>query len=132
MVIRRSSTAAASMPSASPGWSKIAGGPNVPCGADTGSWSLPAAGTRSSFTTCREAAGGGSDEPLPTLNHVPASSAAIDPGPVAVGTWSGGRFMRFGEPLDDERFLALIAPDNAISTVITADVYGSGEADSML
>ncbi|MBV9838219.1 MAG: aldo/keto reductase [Solirubrobacterales bacterium] len=56
----------------------------------------------------------------------------IDPGPLAVGTWSGGRFMRFGQPLDDERFLALIAPDDAIRTVITADVYGSGEADRML
>ncbi|MGI8410910.1 MAG: aldo/keto reductase [Solirubrobacteraceae bacterium] len=57
---------------------------------------------------------------------------AIDPGPAAVGTWSGGRFMRFGEPLEDERFVSLIAPDDAIRTVITADVYGSGEADRML
>jgi aryl-alcohol dehydrogenase-like predicted oxidoreductase len=56
----------------------------------------------------------------------------VDPGPVAVGTWSGGRFMRFGEPLDDERFLALIAPDESIRTVMTADVYGAGEADRML
>jgi aryl-alcohol dehydrogenase-like predicted oxidoreductase len=40
--------------------------------------------------------------------------------------------MRFGEPLDDERFLALIAPDESIRTLITADVYGMGEADSML
>ena len=56
----------------------------------------------------------------------------LDPGPVAIGTWSGGRFMRFGDPLDDERFLALITPDDAIHTVITADVYGEGEADRML
>ena len=56
----------------------------------------------------------------------------IDPGPAAIGTWSGGRFMRFGEPLDDERFLALITPDESIRTVITADVYGEGEADRML
>ncbi|MDQ6606539.1 MAG: aldo/keto reductase [Actinomycetota bacterium] len=56
----------------------------------------------------------------------------IDPGPVAVGTWSGGRFMRFGEPLDDERLPAAIAPGGSIRTVITADVYGAGEADSML
>ena len=55
-----------------------------------------------------------------------------DPGPVAVGTWSGGRFMRFGEPLDDERFLSLIAPGERIATILTADVYGEGEADSML
>jgi aryl-alcohol dehydrogenase-like predicted oxidoreductase len=50
----------------------------------------------------------------------------------AVGTWSGGRFMHFGEPLDDDRFLALITPDEAIPTVLTADVYGTGEADAML
>lgn len=40
--------------------------------------------------------------------------------------------MRFGEPLDDERFISLITPDEAIPTVITADVYGTGEADTML
>ncbi len=40
--------------------------------------------------------------------------------------------MRFGQPLDDERYLALIAPDEQIHTVITADVYGTGDADSML
>jgi aryl-alcohol dehydrogenase-like predicted oxidoreductase len=40
--------------------------------------------------------------------------------------------MRFGEPLDDERFARLITPDQAIPTVITADVYGEGEADRML
>jgi aryl-alcohol dehydrogenase-like predicted oxidoreductase len=56
----------------------------------------------------------------------------LDPGSVAVGTWSGGRFMRFGEPLDDERFISLITPDQAIPTLITADVYGEGGADEML
>ncbi len=55
-----------------------------------------------------------------------------DPGPTAIGTWSGGRFMHFGVPLDDERLGALIAPDERIWTVITADVYGAGEADRML
>jgi aryl-alcohol dehydrogenase-like predicted oxidoreductase len=40
--------------------------------------------------------------------------------------------MRFGEPLDDERFLSLIRPDRTISTLITADVYGEGAADRML
>jgi aryl-alcohol dehydrogenase-like predicted oxidoreductase len=55
-----------------------------------------------------------------------------DPGPTAIGTWSGGRFMHFGVPLDDERLSALIAPDERIWTVITADVYGAGEADRML
>jgi aryl-alcohol dehydrogenase-like predicted oxidoreductase len=62
----------------------------------------------------------------------PAVDSALDPGPVAVGTWSGGRFMRFGEPIDDERFVSLIAPDESIRTVITADVYGEGDADRML
>ena len=60
------------------------------------------------------------------------SPPALDPGPVAIGTWSGGRFMRFGEPLDDERFISLITPDDSIRTLITADVYGTGEADRML
>ena len=60
------------------------------------------------------------------------SRIAIEPGPAAVGTWSGGRFMRFGEPLEDERFLSLITPDQSLRTVITADVYGEGEADRML
>ncbi len=61
-----------------------------------------------------------------------STDARLDPGTTAVGTWSGGRYMHFGEALDDERFLALIRPDEAIRTVITADVYGAGEADRML
>ncbi len=56
----------------------------------------------------------------------------MDPTRTAIGTWSGGRFMHFGEPLDDQRFLRLITPDEQIPTVLTADVYGSGEADSWL
>jgi aryl-alcohol dehydrogenase-like predicted oxidoreductase len=54
------------------------------------------------------------------------------PTQTAVGTWSGGRFMHFGEPLDDERLLALLRPDDAIRTAITADAYGAGDADRML
>jgi aryl-alcohol dehydrogenase-like predicted oxidoreductase len=53
-------------------------------------------------------------------------------GQTALGTWSGGRFMNFGEPLDDERLAALLAPDETIHTVITADAYGAGEADALL
>jgi aryl-alcohol dehydrogenase-like predicted oxidoreductase len=49
-----------------------------------------------------------------------------------MGTWSGGRFMRFGEPLDDERLQALLRPGDGIDTVITADAYGAGEADLLL
>jgi aryl-alcohol dehydrogenase-like predicted oxidoreductase len=40
--------------------------------------------------------------------------------------------MHFGQPLDDDRFLRLIAPSAQIPTVLTADVYGEGEADRML
>ncbi|MDP9400053.1 MAG: aldo/keto reductase [Actinomycetota bacterium] len=55
-----------------------------------------------------------------------------EPSHVAVGTWSGGRFMHFGEPLDDERLVALLRPDERVRTVLTADAYGAGEADRVL
>jgi aryl-alcohol dehydrogenase-like predicted oxidoreductase len=55
-----------------------------------------------------------------------------DPTHTAIGTWSGGRFMHFGEPLDDERLIALLRPDDRIRTVLTADAYGAGEADRLL
>ena len=55
-----------------------------------------------------------------------------DPGHVAVGTWSGGRFMHFGEAIDDERLAALLRPGDGIDTVLTADAYGAGEADELL
>jgi aryl-alcohol dehydrogenase-like predicted oxidoreductase len=54
------------------------------------------------------------------------------PTQTAVGTWSGGRFMHFGEALDDERMLALLRPDAGIRTVLTADTYGTGDADRLL
>jgi aryl-alcohol dehydrogenase-like predicted oxidoreductase len=50
----------------------------------------------------------------------------------ALGTWSGGRYMHFGEPLDDARLEALLRPGDGIGTVITADTYGQGEADLLL
>jgi aryl-alcohol dehydrogenase-like predicted oxidoreductase len=53
-------------------------------------------------------------------------------GHVAIGTWSGGRFMHFGEPLPDQRLEALLRPGDGIRTLITADAYGAGEADSLL
>jgi aryl-alcohol dehydrogenase-like predicted oxidoreductase len=56
----------------------------------------------------------------------------IDPTHSAIGTWSGGRFMRFGESLADERLEALLAPGGGIDTVVTADVYGTGDADTAL
>ena len=55
-----------------------------------------------------------------------------EPTHTALGTWSGGRFMRFGEPLDDDRLGALLRPDARVRTVITADTYGEGEADRTL
>src|SRR3954471_15744444 len=54
------------------------------------------------------------------------------PGHTAVGTWSGGRFMHFGEPVEEPRLEALLRPGGGISTVITADAYGAGEADALL
>src|SRR5438477_10613511 len=52
----------------------------------------------------------------------------------AYGTWSGGRYMHFGEPLSEERFLQVIqhAYSQAIRAFMTADVYGNGAADEML
>jgi aryl-alcohol dehydrogenase-like predicted oxidoreductase len=40
--------------------------------------------------------------------------------------------MHFGEPIDEDRLVALLRPDATIDTVITADVYGSGDADRLL
>ncbi len=52
----------------------------------------------------------------------------------AFGMWNGGRFMHFGQPLDDDQFVALIrfAYEKGIRTFLTADVYGAGEADTLL
>src|SRR5215467_10123045 len=63
-----------------------------------------------------------------------ADSYTMDLTRTAFGMWSGGRFMHFGEPLPDERFLDLVrlAYDKGIRTFLTADVYGTGEADSLL
>jgi aryl-alcohol dehydrogenase-like predicted oxidoreductase len=57
---------------------------------------------------------------------------AMDPTTTAVGTWSGGRFMHFGEPLSDARLQTLLRPGGGIDTVITADAYGAGDADRVL
>ena len=53
------------------------------------------------------------------------------PGRVAIGSWSGGRYLRFGEQVDPERLEAVLRPGDGIDTVLTADVYGMGEADSL-
>jgi aryl-alcohol dehydrogenase-like predicted oxidoreductase len=55
-----------------------------------------------------------------------------EPGRSAIGTWSGGRFLRFGETIEEERLAALLRPGAGIDTVLTADAYGQGEADRVL
>lgn len=52
----------------------------------------------------------------------------------AYGTWSGGRFMHFGETLSEERFIGCIqtAYESGIRTFVTSDVYGNGKADELL
>jgi aryl-alcohol dehydrogenase-like predicted oxidoreductase len=54
------------------------------------------------------------------------------PGAKAIGSWSGGRFLRFGEAIEPDRLEALLRPDTGIDTVMTADAYGQGEADSLV
>lgn len=60
--------------------------------------------------------------PMPNLSHT------------AYGTWSAGKYMHFGEALDDTAFRASIraAYDAGIRTFVTADVYGLGRADEAL
>ena len=55
------------------------------------------------------------------------------PGKTAIGTWSGGRYLRFGEAIPEDRLEALLRPsDEGIATVLSADAYGQGEADRLL
>jgi aryl-alcohol dehydrogenase-like predicted oxidoreductase len=55
-----------------------------------------------------------------------------EPGRAAIGTWSGGRFLHFGEAIAEDRLTALLRPGDGIDTVLTADAYGQGEADRLL
>jgi aryl-alcohol dehydrogenase-like predicted oxidoreductase len=55
-----------------------------------------------------------------------------EPGRSAIGTWSGGRFLHFGEAIDEQRLEALLRPGNGVDTILTADAYGQGEADLVL
>ena len=54
------------------------------------------------------------------------------PGRTAIGTWSGGRFLGYGEMIDEDRLVELLRPGRGIATMITADTYGQGEADRLL
>jgi len=55
-----------------------------------------------------------------------------EPGRAAIGTWSGGRFLHFGEAIEEERLVSLLRPGGGIETVLSADAYGQGEADRVL
>ncbi|MBS1879182.1 MAG: aldo/keto reductase [Actinobacteria bacterium] len=55
-----------------------------------------------------------------------------EPGRAAIGTWSGGRFLHFGEPIEEDRLVELLRPGAGIETVLSADAYGQGEADRVL
>ena len=55
-----------------------------------------------------------------------------EPGRAAIGSWSGGRFLRFGEAIAEERLEAMLRPGGGIDTLLTADAYGQGEADRVL
>ena len=56
----------------------------------------------------------------------------MKPGSTAIGTWSGGRFLGYGEKVDTDRLVEVLRPGGGIDTVITADTYGQGEADRLL
>jgi aryl-alcohol dehydrogenase-like predicted oxidoreductase len=55
-----------------------------------------------------------------------------EPGRTAIGAWSGGRFLHFGEAIAEDRLAALLRPGGGVDTVLTADAYGQGEADRVL
>jgi aryl-alcohol dehydrogenase-like predicted oxidoreductase len=55
-----------------------------------------------------------------------------EPGRSAIGTWSGGRFLHFGEAIAQERLEGLLRPGDGIETILGADAYGQGEADRVL
>jgi aryl-alcohol dehydrogenase-like predicted oxidoreductase len=54
------------------------------------------------------------------------------PSHTAIGTWSGGRYLHFGEPIEAARLEALLRPGDGLDTLLTADAYGAGEADELL
>ncbi len=55
-----------------------------------------------------------------------------DLGRTALGNWSGGRFLHFGEAISEDRLVELLRPAGGIDTVLTADAYGQGDADRVL
>ena len=67
-----------------------------------------------------------------TPSPEPSTQRMREPGRSAIGTWSGGRFLHFGEAIEEDRLAALLRPGEGIDTVLTADAYGTGEADRVL
>jgi aryl-alcohol dehydrogenase-like predicted oxidoreductase len=55
-----------------------------------------------------------------------------EPSHIAAGTWTGGRYLHFGETITEERLEALLRPGDGLDTLLTADAYGAGEADRLL
>ena len=55
-----------------------------------------------------------------------------NPSQSALGAWSGGRFIHFGEEIEEQRLVELLRPGNGIDTLITAAAYGSGAADEIV
>jgi aryl-alcohol dehydrogenase-like predicted oxidoreductase len=55
-----------------------------------------------------------------------------EPSHTAIGTWSGGRYLHFGEAISEPRLQALLTPGDGLDTLLTADAYGAGEADRLL
>ena len=68
------------------------------------------------------------------MRQLIVSPRIMNPTTTAYGTWSGGRFMHFGETLDEDRFIQCIetAYESGIRTIVTSDVYGNGKADELL
>ena len=55
-----------------------------------------------------------------------------NPSQSALGAWSGGRFIHFGEEIEEQRLVELLRPGGGIDTLITADAYGVGAADEIV
>ena len=55
-----------------------------------------------------------------------------NPSQSALGAWSGGRFIHFGEEIEEQRLVELLRPGGGIDTLITADAYGAGGADEIV
>ena len=51
---------------------------------------------------------------------------------IALGAWSGGRYLGYGEAIDEARLEALLTPGDDVATIVTADAYGAGDADRVV